>query len=400
MSTTATVFGRELETAGVTTTQMEGLILLGDELDKLSGNGAAKAILREHFGLDSRKGLTYERADEYRAKLIDAIKVANAVERVARKAVGPYRITRSDFRNTHRYDVFDWTGQEIAQALPGITTPLNAVLDKPALQKWIANLTGEAFKRELRRVLLDEAMPDVAAVRAELLPLLDVDGFKMANAIKNKAGSRGTDAHHVAEIIGKRWAAHESIDDDTIRLILANQGELAAPDVYLCALAIRDWFLRLEPQVLGAESMVACLHCQCAATLDLHVILDTPMWAGEFVLDIKTSGGVYESHALQTAFQAHALMQMKRGLHERHCGVYRRLRIGALWVNADAANGCEIVEFDNTQQLLEAVQEVIDLYRWKRSNSWRLRPASFPRNEAEVAETVRMVKEKHGGAHV
>lgn len=391
MTTTAEVFGKTLETAGVTTTQMERLFKLGEELDRLSGNGTHKAILRERFGLDTRKGLTYEKADEYTAALIDAIKAAEAASRVAKKKVGPYKITRSDFRGGHRYDVFDWTGGEIAHALPGITTALN-VVDKPALLPWIARLTGDAFKAELRRVLIDEAPANVAEVRAALLPLLNVDGYQMANDVKKKAGSRGTDAHTILEIIAKRWAAHESIDDDAIRLILNAQDELAAPDVWLCALACRDWFLRYQPQVLATERPVACLHCGCAATLDLHVIIDDPKWGGEFVLDAKSSKGIWETHALQTSFQAHALMQMKRGLNERHCAVYRRLRIGALWINEKAEGGCEIVEFDNSQDTLTGVQNVIDLYLWKRKNSWKRPPVSFPRNEAEIAESTRLVK--------
>lgn len=390
---TAEVYGKQIETAGVTTTQLEHLIALGEELDKLSGAGTAKRILRDSFGLESRKGLTYEKADEYRGAVITAIKDAQSAERVARKKTGPYKITRADFRGGHRYDVFDWDGKEIAHALPGITTALNC-LDKPALLPWIARLTGDAFKSELRRVLIDEAMPDVAAVREALLPLLNVDGFKMANDVKTKAGARGTDAHAVLEIIAKRWAAHESIDDDALRLILSSQDQLAAPDVYLCALAAREWFLRYKPQVLAAEGAVACIHCGCAATLDLHVIIDDPKWGGELILDAKTSKGIFESHALQTSFQAHALMQLKRGLNERHCAVYRRLRIGALWINQNAEGGCEIVEFDNSQFLLDAVQKVIAIYRWKRSNSWRTRTASFPRNEQEVAESTRLVKEQ------
>lgn len=393
MKTTAKIFGKDVETAGITTTQMERVIALGTELDTLSGGGTAKELLRDQFGLASRKGLTEPQAEEYAATLIVRITEAKAAERIARKRTGPYKITRADFRGGHRYDVFQ-NDEAIAEALPGITTALN-VMDKPALLPWIARLTGDAFKGELRRVLIDEAMPDVAAVRAALLPLLNVDGYRMANDVKAKAGDRGTDTHAIAEIVARRFAVGESIDDEALALILRAQPALAAPDVYACALAVRDWFLRYRPTVLGAESMVACLHCACAATLDLHCVIDDPMYGGEWVLDAKTSKGVYESHALQTAFQAHALMQMKRGLHERHCAVYRRLRIGALWINAEAKNGAEIIEFENTQSTLGAVQEVIDLYRWKRSNSWKRRPSSFPRNAAEVAKSTAIVRERN-----
>lgn len=382
----ATVFGRAVETAGCTTEQMERMLELGDELDNLLGAGSAKKLLQGMFGCSSRKELDEERASRFLVALDRQI-VASSTE-PERPKDGIYRISRNDYRGGHRYDVHE--GEKLlASRLPGITTPLN-VLDKPALLPWMARLTGDAFKAEIRRVLIDEAMPDVAMVRKELIPLLDVDGYRLANATKQKAADRGTDTHTVAEQVAKLGVVS---DADLIGLLRENE-PLAANDVWLCCLALRDWFRRYQPRVLSAERMVACLHCRCAATLDLHVEIDDPMYGGEWILDIKTSGGIYESHALQTSFQGHALMQMKRGLHERHCSVYRRLRIGTLWVNANADGGCQIEEFDNSQKLLRAVQEVIDLYHWKRSNSWRKKPVSWPRNAKDLEEHKRLVKGK------
>jgi hypothetical protein len=389
----ATIFGRTLSTAGCTAEQLERSIALCDELDKLVGSGTAKALLRAEYGLDSRKGLTEERAEAYLGRLRERIAEARAIERVATKKAGPYRITRADDRRGHKYDVWAPNGVKMAGPLPGITTALN-VLDKPGLLPWMANITGDAFKAEIRRVLIDEPMVDVGAVRAALLPLLNVDGFKLANQRKKEAGARGSDGHTVAELVQKRVVSGASIDDTALSLILNSQPALAAPDVYLCALAFREWLLRVKPKILATEAMVSCLHCKCAATLDLHCIIDHPKYGGEWILDIKHSKGTYPTHALQTAFQAHALMQMKRGLQERHCAVYRRLRIGALWISPNAENGCEVVEFDNSQALLDAVQRTIALYHWERTNSWRKKMASFPRNEAEVAETVAMVAER------
>lgn len=367
--TATKVYGRSIETGGCTAEQLNEAIAYGDELDRLAGPSASKDLLREMYGYASRKELDRDQAEKFIsaciARLADAKALLRERERVKRPEL---RFARRDYRGAHLYEVTA-DGVVVGKDLRGITTALN-VLDKPALLPWIARLTGDAFKSALRRVLLEESPADVAAVRAELLPLLDVDGFKLANEQKGKAADRGTDAHGIAEQIAKNWMRGVRTDDATIAAYVAGT-ENPAADVYLCALAIREWFDRVQPKILSAEYMVACLHCGIAATLDLHCEIG----GVEHVLDVKTSGGVYQSHALQTAYQAHGLEQMARGLHQEHAPVNRDVRIGALWVNRGADQGCELIEFQNTEATLTAAQSAIAAYQWTRKNAWRKRAA-------------------------
>lgn len=353
------VYGRQFATGGCSDGQLEDMIYLGSELDHLCGAQTSATFLRETFGAASRKDLSEADADRYIVAIREKLIAARAVAESDTAPRESYRITRADDRRGHKYDVFDSKGEKIAEKLPGITTPLG-VLDKPALLPWISRLTGEAFKRKLREVLIEGAPIDVAEVRKELLPLLNVDGYKLANEEKTRAGGRGTDTHAVAEKLIGAWHAGEAIDDSMVARMIGDEPE--ASDVWLLCLAIREWLGRVRPQIHGIERMVACLHCGCAATLDLHCTIGSDEW----VLDIKTSGGVYESHALQVAFQAHGVMQMARGLRADHCPVNRAVRIGALWVGKDADQGCQVVEFAHTSGLLRAAQQTIDLYRWKR----------------------------------
>lgn len=280
---------------------------------------------------------------------------------------------RREYRGAHRYLVTDDTGAILAKDLYGVTTPLN-VLDKPALIPWAARLAGKAIGDAILDAIGRWAVDDSVALCDELRKLAAVDGYSFSQQKKEKAGERGTDGHALCEEIGKRYQAGELINDAAIIALLSEAKRLASEDCYLIALAFREWLLRVQPTIKSTERMVACIHCQYAATMDLEVEMDGELW----VADIKTSAGLYDQYALQVAAQDHARLNTEEYDPAEHIE-YRfplNARTGLLWINANADQGCELVETSNSPATLEAFWNVLKAWRWRQSRSWRVAPES------------------------
>lgn len=260
------------------------------------------------------------------------------------------KITRFDVRNRHGYRIEDDDGSLIAKDLVGITTVLN-VMDKPGLVPWAARLAADAFKAEIRKA------PDLSA----LAPLLEADGYRIAEDFRDRAASRGTDGHKVAELLAIAYAHGDDLSDDLVREMLRANEPLTGNDVYLCALAMRDWLMRVKPKILRTEFCVACVTCKYGATPDLECEFDGRRW----LIDLKTGSGIYDSTAIQLHAQLHAMHQNGHG---HVVGGNDSHSTAALWIGAKAKNGAELVP---TRACDEALSAVLTLYHWRRENGWR-----------------------------
>lgn len=285
---------------------------------------------------------------------------------------------RRDYRGAHRYTVTTDDGTVVARDLYGVTTTLN-VLDKPALIPWAARLAGRAIGAAIIDLIGKYAIDDAFALCDELRKLATVDGYQFSQQKKEKAGERGTDGHALCEELSKRYAAGEAIDDDAVIGLLLTAERLASDDCYLIALAYRDWLLRVRPRVVSTERMVACIHCQYAATEDLECEIDGDFW----VIDLKTSAGIYDSYALQVVAQDHARLNTDQYDPKTHHGSRypENARTGCLWLSKDAENGCELVETVNSRDVLEVFFGVLRAWRWRQARAWRV-PKEKPAAEA------------------
>ena len=80
-----------------------------------------------------------------------------------------------------------------------------------------------------------------------------------------------------------------------------------------CMVAFVDWFSEMKPKYrrAGDTERVVASTLGFAGTLDLFCYLsineehDTP-----FIIDFKTSGGIYDNHKLQIAAYKHAFLEM------------------------------------------------------------------------------------------
>lgn len=166
------------------------------------------------------------------------------------------------YQKSHRYRLDgSW--------VPGVTTLIKKGLPKPALPYWSARTVAEwvadnpDLTEDLKR--LGGRGPAVAFLKE--LPWQKRDD----------AAIRGTDVHALAE----RLAHGEEVEVPE-HLAGHVQGYV-------------DWLDANQPEVLLTERPVASRQWRYAGTFDLVAKLDGVTW----LLDVKTSSGVYGSTALQ-----------------------------------------------------------------------------------------------------
>lgn len=161
--------------------------------------------------------------------------------------------------------------------VPSVTNILS-VINKPALMGWAAKQVA-IMAADMRTVLGDMEHDEV------------VDLLKGAAArTSNRAGSRGTDVH--------QWIADELNGVATYDL----QGPAAE---YLPA--ARAWLADTNPAPIAVETTM--FHALYAGTCDAVVYIGDDRW----LLDFKTSKGVYDEAALQTSALAGCFLWMMGG---------------------------------------------------------------------------------------
>lgn len=160
--------------------------------------------------------------------------------------------------------------------VPGVTTLIGKGLPKPALPYWAARTVAEwvadnpDLTEELKR--MGGRGPAIAYLKE--LPWQKRD----------EAAIRGTDVHALAE-----WLVHGDEVEVPEHLAAHVQGYV-------------DWLDKFNPQVVLTERPCASRQWQYAGTFDLIARIDGVTW----MLDAKTSSGVYGSMALQLAAYANA----------------------------------------------------------------------------------------------
>ena len=153
--------------------------------------------------------------------------------------------------------------------VPGVTTLIGKGLPKPALPYWSAKTVAEwvADNPDLTEDLKRMGGRGPAVAYLKELPW----------AKRDEAAIRGTDVHALAE-----------------RLV---HGEEVAVPEHLAAhvQGYVDWLDKSGAEALLTERPVASRQWRYAGTFDLIARMDGKVW----LLDVKTSSGVYGSTALQ-----------------------------------------------------------------------------------------------------
>lgn len=209
---------------------------------------------------------------------------------------------------THRYRLD-------GRAVPNVTTIINGGLPKGALTKWAARVTAEHA--------VSLATPDDPTSPPFVVDLVERVGREGAaealatrpDEVRNAAAAAGTLVHTLAE----RAAHGEAIDvPDEVAAMVAG---------YVL------WLDDFAPDVVLTESLVLSRDHWYAGKFDLIADIGGTRW----LLDLKTSRGVYGDTALQLAAYASAehMIDKTTGEELRMLDVDR---IGVVHITADGTD--------------------------------------------------------------
>lgn len=241
-------------------------------------------------------------------------------------------------RETKRNGKAEWHAyacdEHGVSGFPGATTVINKK-NVPTLGEWFKRMGATAALRNL------PALSQMVATSGEDATVRFLAAA--ADKLRDDAGDRGTRVHAVLEAIVTRQP-YEVTDD------IAGHVEGA-----------RKWLNDRKPKIVAAEFMVISESQRYGATGDLACVLDGDLW----ILDWKTSKGVYETTALQ-------LCAIARADHGEAGPVPPATRFGVLHVREDVT---ELVPFDVGDFEWRAFLACRDLYEWDRERSRKVKAA-------------------------
>jgi hypothetical protein len=221
---------------------------------------------------------------------------------------------------------------ETTEILSSVTTILR-VLDKPALVPWAQGIVAEAAIAHRGDI---EGWVQVGGVEGAIGLLK-----KAATAQRDRAAATGTDVHALAESL--------------------NRGlEVIVPaDIAPFVDAYRRWVDRFQPTVIAAEELIA--GDGYAGTFDLIADIAGERW----LLDIKTSKGVYSDTALQLAAYGRARYIGRPGDPVR----YAMPAIEQYGVVHVRPEGAELVPYDVTDEDYRTFQALQVAAKWRETRA-------------------------------
>ena len=216
--------------------------------------------------------------------------------------------------------------------IASVTTILQVVDKSGPLIGWAKRITAEAALKHRNELAgWVESFGDDSAV--QMLT-------KAATVIRDRAANAGSEIHPYAEAIAR------------------GQDVEVPEDLAPYVAAYRTWIARFEPEFLAAEEMVCSLEHGYAGTLDAIVEIAGETW----LLDYKTSKGVYPETALQLAAYGAAEF-IGRPADPNRYALPEIHQYGVLHIRPE---GYELVPFDVTGAF-EAFLSAKALSSWKAS---------------------------------
>jgi hypothetical protein len=208
--------------------------------------------------------------------------------------------------------------------VPSVTNVLS-ILNKPALVGWAA-----------------KQVATMAADMREVLPSMKhdecVDLLKgAASRTSNRAGSRGTDVHE--------WVAQR---------LLGGPPPTLTGQAHEYQAAAENWLDETKPEPITVETSM--FHALYAGTCDAVVSMNGERW----LLDFKTSSGIYGEAALQTAALSRCFLWHHEG------SVIEAQPVDRVGVVRFAPNGkWEMKEVKEPEAHFSAFLSLIDVWHWQ-----------------------------------
>jgi hypothetical protein len=207
-------------------------------------------------------------------------------------------IEKKEVNDEHYY----WVDNKFT---PGVTTILQETLPTPfALRQWIGDMGNEKAEAKLER-----------------------------------AGARGSAIHHACETLlyGGELKLHEAFPDRKDQK---------------CIVAFVNWLAEYQPEIVenGIEQVIAS-QLGYAGTLDILCKIKGELW----IVDIKTSANVYDSHKLQLAAYQNAVYEM----------IGEKPKMGILHLNHKTKKGWAFhddLEINGKPVTIDDFMKVFELY--------------------------------------
>jgi len=169
--------------------------------------------------------------------------------------------------------VYAWNdGRDVFHPIPSVTTIIKLIDKSGPLVGWAKRETAASAVRNLDALI---AMRSEGGAQAAIEWLKTIPDYQ-----RDRAADRGTSVHQIAEQI-IRGTPPTDIPEELASYINSYLG------------FIREW----SPEWIAVEQMVCSLRYDYAGTFDAFAKIGNERW----LLDIKTSSGVYSETALQLA---------------------------------------------------------------------------------------------------
>lgn len=242
-----------------------------------------------------------------------------------------------------------WNGEG---PIPSVTTILGIIDKSGPLVGWAKREVANAAVRNLTGLgdMVAASGPEATARWLATIP-----GYQ-----RDKAADRGSDVHALAEAISRGQS-----------VIVPD--ELAG---YVDAFAAwqREW----QPEYLAAEEMVCSLRYHYAGTLDAIIRVAGETW----IVDYKTSKGVYPETGMQLAAYAHADFIGRPGVRRR----FRIPTIDSYGVLHLRPDGYEFVPYRVTGDTFTAFLNARRLWQWREGEATQIiAPPIGPRLQEATA---------------
>jgi len=244
--------------------------------------------------------------------------------------------------------VYTWNDGRDVLALPSVTTVIGVVDKSGPLIGWAKRITAEA----------------AVAHHDEIAGWIEMSGRDGAVGLLTKAATQKRDA---AADVGAR--VHE-LAEAVSRGDHIEAEEEVAP--YIAA--YRQFQADYRPQFLALEEMACSLTHGYAGTLDSIAVIDGAVW----MLDNKTSKGVYPETGMQLAAYGHADFIGRPGDATRYT-IPKIEQYGVLHLRPE---GYELIPFAVTADTFAAFLHALALHRWREGEAMRMVGQPLPHGPA------------------
>lgn len=245
--------------------------------------------------------------------------------------------------------VYGWNdGVTVRHPIPSVTTVIRLIDKSGPLVGWAKRTVAEAALRNFDAL---SAMRKEGGDQAAIDWLKTLPGYQ-----RDRAADRGTNVHAIAEQI--------------VRGQSPEIPEELGPYVASYHSFLREW----SPKFLAVEQMVCSLKHGYAGTFDAIAVIGNERW----LLDLKTSAGVYSETALQLAAYGAAEFIGKPGDPQKY-RVPRAQRFGVIHVTPE---GAELVPYAVDRGTFATFLEARKVWAWTQGPAKEVIGRPLKREEA------------------